>query len=152
MDDIQSGDYISDEERQRLISKLHRLLVWVGEPLPDQMIIDGETIRVHEVVWSCIHKKEFTIQEKVRFEELISLLEKKEKYYEEILQRKNVTREDAKKLYHEIACILRAIMDIRECREGKVKLKESRDQLEYETKDAKRWISFLKNVRKKNSL
>lgn len=38
------NDYITDEERQHLISKLHRLLVWVGEPLPDTVNVQTTAI------------------------------------------------------------------------------------------------------------
>lgn len=38
------NDYITDEERQHLISELHRLLVWVGEPLPD--IVNVQTTAI----------------------------------------------------------------------------------------------------------
>lgn len=89
------NDYITDEERQRLISKLHRLLVWVGESLPDVVNVDGKTVDVHNVIWWCIHKKEFTEEEKNNFKEIASLLEKKEKDYEAMLQTANLTHEDA---------------------------------------------------------
>ena len=143
------NDYISDEERQHLISELHRLLVWVGEPLPNTVNVNGYIIDVHDTVWWCIHKKEFTEQEKAHFRELTHLLEKKEKNYENKLQIANLTHEEADKLYHEIASIIRAIMDIKECETGKVKLTECNEDITQKIKDAKRWVSFLKNIGKK---
>lgn len=142
-------DYISMEEREHLLSELHRFLVWVGEPLPDTVDVNGETIKLHELIWRCIHKKELTDQEKERFMELVHLLETKEKHDEEMLQRANLTREDAKRLYHETAALIRSIMDLRECEEGKVELKESRDEIRKKIEDSKRWLGFLKGVGKK---
>ena len=141
--------YITDEERQHLISELHRLLVWVGEPLPDTINVDGNVIDIHNTVWWCIHKEEFTEQEKNHFKEIIHLLEKKEKNYEERLQTANLTYGEADKLYHEIASIIRAIMDIKECEMGDVKLKEYNEDISQKIKDTKRWINFLKIVGKK---
>ncbi len=45
-EDTQSkhNDYITDEERQHIISELHRLLVWVGEPLPDTVNVQTTAI------------------------------------------------------------------------------------------------------------
>ena len=45
-EDIQSkhNSYITDEERQHLISELHRLLVWIGEPLPDTVNVQTTAI------------------------------------------------------------------------------------------------------------
>jgi hypothetical protein len=142
-------DYITDEERQHLISELHRLLIWVGEPLPDTLYIDGKTVEVHKTVWWCIHKKEFTEEEKNNFKEITRLLEKKEKNCEQILQTANLTHEDADKLYHEIASITRSIMDIKECETGKVNLKEHDNDVRKGIDDAKRWMNFLKTVGKK---
>lgn len=144
-------EYISDEDRQHLISELHRLLVWVGEPLPATIDINGKIIDVHRLIWWCIHKKEFTDQEKEDFNILIHLLEIKEKNYEEALRKINLTHEDAEKLYHDTASIMRAIMDIRECETGKVKLKEYNDNVKQKIEDSKRWIRFLKNVGRKTN-
>jgi hypothetical protein len=143
------NDYITDEERQHLISGLHRLLVWVGEPLPETVNVDGKTVEVHETIWWCIHKKEFTEEEKNNFREIARLLEKKEKDYEGMLQTANLTHEEADKLYHEIASILRAITDIRECETGKVNLKEHNEDIKQRIDEAKRFMSFLKTVKKR---
>ncbi len=143
------NDYITDKERQHLISELHRLLVWVGEPLPDTVNVDGKIIEVHETVWWCIHEKEFSEDEKNNFREITRLLTKKEKDCEDMLQTANLTHEEADKLYHEIASIMRAIIDIRECETGNVNLKEHNEDIRQRIDDAKRWMNFLKAVGKK---
>lgn len=143
------NDYITDEERQHLISELHRLLVWVGEPLPDIVNVDGKIIEVHEIIWWCMHEKEFTEEEKDNFRDITRLLEKKEKYCKETLQTASLTHEDADKLYHEIASITRVIIDIKECESGNVNLKEHNEDVRQRIDDAKRWMSFLRTVGKK---
>ena len=150
-EDTQSihNHYITDEERQHLISKLHRLLVWVGEPLPDTVNVDGKTVEIHETVWWCIHEKEFSEVEKNNFRDITRLLEKKEKDCEQRLQTANLTHEEADKLYHEIASITRAIIDIKECESGNVNLKEHNEDVRQRIDDAKRWMSFLRTVGKK---
>ena len=145
---LKHNDYITDEERRHLISGLHRLLVWVGEPLLDTVNLDGKTVDVHETIWQCIHTKKFTENERNNFGEIARLLEKKEKDREDMLQTANLTHEDADKLYNEIASIIRAVIDIRECETGKVHLKEH-DDIGQKVDDAKRWVSFLKTVGKK---
>ncbi len=142
-------EYISQEEREHLLFELHRFLVWVGEQIPEEVEIERETIKLHELIWRCIHKREFSEQEKKRFMELVHLLEAKEKYDEELLLKANLTREEAIKLYHESAALIRAILDLRECEAGKVKLKESSSEIRQKIDDAKRWLGFLKTVGKK---
>jgi hypothetical protein len=149
--DTQPGysNYITDEERQHLIYELHSLFAWVGEPLPDTVDIDGKTIKIHDTIWWCIHKKEFTEEEKNNFKDITRLLEKKEKDYENKLHTANLTHEEAGKLYHEMASIARAIMDIKECETGKVNLKDNNEDVIQRIDDAKRWLGFLKTVGKK---
>lgn len=143
-------DYISPEEREHLLAGLHRFLVWVGEKVPDEVEVNGKSIKLHELIWRCIHKKELSEQERMRLLELVRILEIKEKHDEEALHKANLTREEAKRLYDESASLIRAIMDLRECEAGKIKLKESRDEIRRKVDDARRWIGFLKNVGKKS--
>ncbi|MBU4222120.1 MAG: methyl-accepting chemotaxis protein [Euryarchaeota archaeon] len=139
-------ELISPEEREHLLYGLHRFLAWVGEPLPEIVEVDGNNIEVHDVIWSCIHKKEFSEKEKKSFLEIVRMLEAKEKLCEESLRKASLTREEAKKLYHESAALIRAIMDIRDCEAGNVKLKEPDIEIRRKIDDAKRWIGFLKSV------
>ena len=143
-------DYISPEEREHLLAGLHRFLVWVGEKIPEEVEVNGKSIKLHELIWRCIHKKELSEQERMRLLELVHILETKEKYDEEALHKANLTREEAKRLYDESASLIRAIMDLRECEAGKIKLKESRDEIRRKVDDARRWVGFLKNIGKKS--
>lgn len=142
-------DCITDEERRHLISGIHRLLVWVGEPLPETVDIDGKILEIHETIWQCIHDKDVTDEEKSNLEDIAHLLEKKEKICEETLQSASLTHKEADKLFHEIASIMRAITDLRECETGKVNLKEPNEDIVKRIDDAKRWLAFLKTVEKK---
>ncbi len=149
---VKLDDYISMEEREHLLNGLHRYLIWVGEKVPDEVLVNGKNIKLHELIWRCIHNKEISEEEKARLLELVNLLETKSKQDEEVLSKTPLTREEAKRLYNEIASFIRAIMDLRECEAGRVKLKEPRDEIKQKVDDARRWIGFLKNVGKKNSL
>lgn len=142
-------ELITPEEREHLLNGLHRFLVWVGEPLPESVEVDGKKIEIHDMIWGCIHKKEFSEKEKKSLMEIARRLEEKENLDEESLRKASLTREEAKKLYHESAALIRAIMDIRECEAGKIRLEERGDELKKKINDAKKWISFLKSVGKK---
>jgi len=147
---VRLDDYISEEEREHLLAGLHRFLVWVGEQIPEEVEVNGKNIKLHELIWRCIHKKELSEQEKERFRELVHMLETKEKHDEEALRKVNLTKEEAKRLYNESAALIRAIIDLRECEEGKVKLKESDEEIKRKIEDARRWLGFLKTVGKKS--
>lgn len=143
-------ELISPEEREHLLYGLHRFLAWVGEPLPEKVEVDGEKIEIHDLIWRCIHKKVFSETEKKRFMELVRILEAKEMLNEESLKKASLTREDAKKLYHESSALIRAIMDLRDCEAGKVKLKEPDIEIRQKIDDVKKWMGFLKSVGKKS--
>ena len=145
-------DYISLEEREHLLNGLHRYLIWVGEKVPEEVEVNGENIKIHELIWRCVHKRDLSDQEKNHLLELVELLETKAKHDEEILLRANLTHEEAKRLYNEIAGLIRAIMDLRECESGKIRLKESSDEIKKKVDDARRWMGFLKTVGKKSNL
>ncbi len=140
-------DYISPEERQHFLYLLHRYLAWVGERIPEELGIDGRSIKLHELVWRCIHKKHFSEQDKKRIMELVHILEKKEKYDEEMLKKANLSHEEAKRLYRESAGLLRAIVDLKECETGRLKLRESGEEIQKKVDDIKRWIKFLENIK-----
>ena len=108
-------EYITEEERYHLLSGLHRFLIWVGEKLPEQVEVNGSKVILQDLIWGCIHKREFTEKERKYFLDVIHFLETKEKYNEEMLRKANLTRDEAKKLYRDSAALIRAIMDLREC-------------------------------------
>ncbi len=60
-------DLITPEEREHLLFGLHRFLAWVREPLPEKVEVNGKDIEIHDLIWHCIHKKEFSEKEKKRF-------------------------------------------------------------------------------------
>ncbi|HEY6625956.1 MAG TPA: DUF5788 family protein, partial [Ignavibacteriaceae bacterium] len=80
--ELNPDDCISLEEREHLLNGLHRYLIWVGEKVPEEVEINGENIKLHELIWRCIHNKELSEQEKDRLLELVTLLETKAKYDE----------------------------------------------------------------------
>lgn len=141
--------YITEDERQHFLLGLHRFLAWVGEKLPDEVEVNGRKVMLHDLIWGCIHQKEFSVKEKKYFFDMIHILETKEKYNEDRLREANLTREEAKALYRDSAGLIRAILDMRECESGAVKLKEDGSEIKRKVDDAKRWMGFLKNVGKK---
>ncbi len=61
---IKLDDLITPDEREHLLFGLHRFLVWVGEKLPDKLEVDGKNIELNDLIWRCIHKKEFSEKQK----------------------------------------------------------------------------------------
>lgn len=143
--------YISDEERRQLLSALHCRLFWVGQHIPDYVEFEGETYPLHNYVWELIQKEELSPSEKLRIDKCIEILSAEEKKDEKELEEKPLTSEEARKLYHETAGLLRAITDLKEIESGALKENTRRFQEQFinqRIKDAKLWLEFLKKVSK----
>ena len=147
LDKFDIDDIITENEREHLLFKLHRYLAWVGEPLPDMITINGREIRLHDLIWKLIKKESLSEQERQWVKNLIRLLEGKEDFNENCLQNANLTKSQAKQLYDEAAGLLRAIMDLRDLEEGRIRKADfdevsTRDRLQ----DARRWVNFVKHM------
>jgi hypothetical protein len=167
------SDYLTEEERRKLLASLHRVLVWVGvkEPeeckierealvkemekfhmtekdLPPEVHVDKCTVELHHLIWRLLNEKEITDEERVQIDEMIDLLEKKEKGEEEVLLHEKLTHAEARQIYNEAAGVLRSILDLKDLvkrrerevtsKTAKEKAKEIRDfadrYMEWETK------------------
>lgn len=162
------GDYLTDEERRKLLSSLHRTLVWVGVKEPEECSVDKEmmneemlkyglterdlppevhpekgTIDAHHLVWRLINEDEITDKERLQIEEMIDLLGKKEKQEEEIIAHGNLTHQQARELYNKTVGCLRALLDLKDIlknREHKFKEKTAKEKAKEIRDFANRYI------------
>lgn len=146
-----SVNYITNEERRQMLSALHSRLFWVGQHIPDYVEFEGETYPLHNYVWELIQKDELSPAEKSRIDKCIEIISAKEIKDEKELEEKSLTSEEARRLYHETAGLLRAITDLKEIESGAFKenTKHFQEQFANERiKDAKLWLEFIKKVSK----
>lgn len=146
-----SGNYITNEERRQLLSALHSRLFWVGQHIPDYIEFEGETYPLHNYVWELIQKDELSVAEKSRIDKCIEIISAKEMEEEKELEEKSLTSEEARKLYHEAAGLLRAITDLKEIESGTFNENTKRFQEKFDNqriKDAKLWLEFINKVSK----
>ncbi len=150
-DDLREFDIeelIPQKERAHMLHGLHRYLTWVGEVVPEKITVDGREIKLHNLIWKLTKKRRLTENEKNCVRGLILLLDKKEKFDEERLEKARLTRAQAEQLYEEAGGLVRAIMDLRDLEEGKIKKADFdeialRDKLE----DARRWVKYVKHMK-----
>ncbi len=138
---------ITPEERRRLELRLHRLLVWVGVATPFEFELEGKVVPLHEIVWDLLSKDCLTEEEKENVRKLMWKLMAHEKVDEDILHgNSRLTESDAKKIFHEAAGLLRAIMSLKSLLGEKefcnVRSTASRRRME----DARYWLDFLKQI------
>jgi len=141
-------ELLPQKERDHMLHGLHRYLTWVGEVVPEEITVDGREIKLRNLVWKLTKKRRLTEKEKKCVSGLILHLDQKEKFDEERLEKAKLTRDQAEQLYDEAAGLVRAIMDLRDLEEGKIKMADFdeialRDKLE----DARRWVKYVKQMK-----
>lgn len=146
-----SEKYITDKERRQLLSALHSRLFWVGQYIPDYVEFEGETYPLHNYVWELVQKDELSPAEKSSIDKYIEIISAKEEKDEKELEEEFLTSEEARKLYHETAGLLRAITDLKEIESGDFKENTKYFQEQFanqRVKDARLWLEFLNKVSK----
>ncbi|AGB49152.1 hypothetical protein Metho_0910 [Methanomethylovorans hollandica DSM 15978] len=143
---------ITESERKKLLAELRTRLFWVGEKIPYFVEINGKKCKPHDRVWDLINKETLSDDENKQIEKCIAVLKEKESVDELELETKEMTREEAKTLSDETAGLLRAIMDLREIKEGVSKKREKEFHEMFSTQrteEIRRWLNFLKEAEKK---
>jgi hypothetical protein len=166
------GDYLTEEERRKLLSSLHRVLVWVGvkdpeefriervaldaelekfhqteSDLPPEVRANDSKVYLHRLIWRLINEKEITDHERIQIEEIIDLLEKKEKAEEDVLLHEMLTHSQAKQIYNEAAGVLRSIIDLKDILKKSEHTTEDKDLIRAKVEDARRWNDFVDRVK-----
>jgi len=138
---------LSARERDSLLHRLHRYLVWVGAEIPDVCEIDGTEIPLRELIWRLISKQQLTEEETAGIESLIHVLEKKEANDEVAIAEANISKEEAKNLYNEASGLLRAIMDLKEIEHGTHPDKDiRRKEMRKKIRDAHSLLKFVDEI------
>jgi hypothetical protein len=171
------ADYLTEAEREKLLASLHHFLVWVGVAEPEQMQIDGNDlssemqkhhqtekdlppevhagqgrIELHRLIWRLINEKEITLEERQQIEELIEILDRKEKKEEQDLKTEKLSLKQAMALHDDAAGIIRAILDLKDI----LKKREHGAPAEYgagelikqKVDQVKKWNKFVDEIKK----
>ena len=143
---LKSGDRITDNERNKLLNRLHRPLFWVGENIPRELEIEGKKIKLHEIIWEIVNKTHFSKADIKNIGHFLDLLREKEHEYERVLEHDNMSYEEAKDIFNETAGIMRAIMDLTQIEEG-IQRKISHDNRHVcENVEEKEWKHLIKQM------
>ena len=138
-------DCLTPEERKKILSRIHSLLFWVGENVPDTEELDGRNVPLRDVVFSFITEQQPNEDTVRSAHELAHLLESKARSLESDLRLQPMERETAYQVMHEALGLLRAVDELRDLKleDRNVKARE----LMTKVSDEKRWLTFLHKVK-----
>ncbi len=137
---------LTEDERRRIIARLHALLSWVGSSIPREEIIDGKKVDVREAVAEFISKKELTSEDLSKAQSLASLLLSKERDLEEKIARGDISEDKALELLEEARGLMRAVQELKNTR-NKAEAEVNKEILMKKVDDEKRWQKFLEEVK-----
>ena len=142
--------YITEHERELLLSELHAHLFWVGQRIPNHITIEGKDYRLHDYVWDLIQKDTLSEADKTAIDKCIDIISHKEEEDLQCLKENCLTETAAQNLYHETAGLLRAITDLKDIESGAMKAntKSFQDKFaEQKIKSIRLWLDFIKDVK-----
>lgn len=141
----QKGRTLSDQERRKIQARLHATLSWVGVRIPEECNIDGERIRLRDLVDRFVFDDEIDDQERAEVEELIDKLEDRAGILVDELAYEDMTLEEAEKLLARTIGLLRAVDELKHL-EDEDEWDKKRTKVMEQVDDAKRWHEFTKRV------
>jgi len=143
---IDARNLLSNEERAKMISRIHSLVYWVGMLIPERELLEGSEIDLREVVYNLTSKEKPTVEDVQETNDLIAQLKVRERGLEAQLSHDQMTKDTAKGILEEICGLLRAIDELRSA-ESVEKAEFKKKALMSKVEDAKRWQRFVESIK-----
>jgi len=141
-----SDNRFTEEERKYLERQLRSMFAFIGCAVPERIVYQGAEIPVRDTVWKLLTKDELTQQERVIAEELVSIMDRKVKENQAIIEKYALSDEEAEKLYFEACGMLKAIVSLRSLEKDRTAGIEELTK-EEKIKDAKRLLELLEKIK-----
>ena len=121
--------------------------------MPAEVHSSQGRIELHHLIWRLINELELTENERLQIEELIDILQKKERSEEDALKEDMLTTKQAIQLHDEAAGIIRAILELKDLLKKKEHMSSSDDMTEElirrKVSEAKRWNQLMDEIKDK---
>ena len=137
---------LTEDERRRIIKRLHSLLSWVGSIIPEREIIQGQEVDLRKIVAELISKPALTREDIEKARILARGIAERERYIEEIIIHGDITEGEALKLLEEARGLLRAMEEMKNIQESG-KAIEVKETILSKVDDEKRWKEFLDKLK-----
>jgi len=135
---------LTENDRAKIISRIHSMLYWLGKFVPTEEILEGHPVNLRDTIYAYVSKPTPTPEEIEGALALADVLEKKARALEQDLKVRQMSKGQAHVLLDEICGLLRAVEDIRRARGQAAQVKAQ--VLMAKVKDERRWLAFVKQV------
>jgi hypothetical protein len=138
---------LTEEERKLLLAELKSIFAYTGIMLPQTVTLDdGAVIKLKELVWSLISKPELTDVEVVAARQLAEILSRRAEDNRALIERFDITEEEAEKLFFLTAGLMRAIMELRGLGVKEREEEYAKIARERHIDDARKILDFFKTL------
>jgi hypothetical protein len=145
------GPCLTDEERHRLLRRLHSALSWVGIRIPEKATIGGEVMELKDLVDRYVFDDFIDDEERQQVRALIHKIDAQADFLEDVLEERELTREEAEAILRHTIGLLRAIDELEHLEDGEDdRWEDQRSETQGAVEDAQRWNEFTKQVYKKD--
>jgi hypothetical protein len=139
---------LTKEDRERLLSKLHRLLVFIGCEIPLEVKLEGKTVPLNELVWRIMTRQgTLTTEEFAAVEELHHEIEEKIREEELVIRSADISEDEARESFVEACGLIRAALALRDIEQRQMLGDYSEVRALAKVDAEKRWLEFLKKIR-----
>ncbi len=139
---------LTKEDREKLLSKLHRLMVFIGCEIPLKVDLEGEPVPLHELVWRLMtHEGALTPEESVAVDELHHEIELKIREEELEIKSADISEAEARELFVQACGLIRAAVALRDIEKRETLRDYSEIAASSKVDAEKRWLEYLKQIR-----
>lgn len=129
-------------ERKQLLERVEREGATVGHSIPEEITVDGETLRLREFVFETNRLEAIDTARRERVDEVRTLLRGERHARKQRLETQSLSRTEGEQLADEIVGIDRALTALRSLETTDL----SDETRQAERADRERWIKFLKRA------
>lgn len=134
--------YVKPFERKQLLERIEREGATVGHTIPEQLTVQGESLRLREFVFETKRVEHVEPNERERVDEVVKLLRSERQERRQRLEDERMPREEGERVADEILGIDRALNALTSLEPTDVQAESERA----ERADRKRWVTFLKRA------
>jgi hypothetical protein len=139
-----SSHCLTQDERGRILTRIHSTLYWVGQFIPDEYEIDGQKIRLRDTIMRFIMDDDVTEEERASALALADRLQEEARRLESLIKSQDISIGNAHVLLDDVCGLLRAVDDLRNL--DKEQADYSKHALMEKVSDEKRWMQFVKKI------
>ncbi len=135
---------LTDQDRQKILARIHSLLYWLGKFVPEEELLDGRKVKLRDVIHNYVSKANPTAQDIEGAMSLANALENKARKLEEELRTEKMSKGNAHIILDEICGLMRAVDEIRHAKSTDAYAKAV--ALMSRVRDERRWQDFIRRI------